>query len=60
MKNKKEILKQLRKKSFVIGVPVKVNFRTKKKNELVSLKATKGTRVVKWNDMLKAFREEKK
>ena len=52
----KELIKQ---KKFVIGVPIIINFKLKGLKEYKNWKATKGTEVVKWKDILKAFKEIK-
>jgi hypothetical protein len=52
--NKKQ-LRVLRKKIFVIGVPTVVRFKTK--ISFRDFKATKGTEVVKWSDVLKVNRK---
>ena len=58
--NKKE-LEFLRSKRFVIGVPVVVKFQINdKKKPFKFFKATKGTEVVRWSDILKTRRERRK
>ena len=50
----------LKKKKFVIGVPIVVKFRRKMKpSEYATFRATKGTEVVKLSDVRKAFKIEK-
>ena len=57
---KSETKKFFKKKCFAIGIPTIVKFRKKMKPEdFATFRATKGTLIVKWSDVLKAFRIEK-
>lgn len=50
----------LKKKCFVIGVPIAVKFKKRMKpSEFTNFRATKGIEVVKLSDIRKAFRIEK-
>lgn len=53
-----QLRKELRRKKFVIGVPTVVRFRIMDKKDWANFKATKGTEVVKWSDILKATKNE--
>jgi hypothetical protein len=55
--NKKQAIEFLRTKRIITGVPTVVKFRVLEGGKMRSFKAKKGTWVVKWNDVLKAFRE---
>jgi hypothetical protein len=54
-----KLLKLLKDKKFVIGVPVVVKFRRIGRIKFHKYKATKGTEVIKWSDLLKALRRKK-
>jgi len=56
---KKSTMKFLRSKKFVIGVPTIIKFKKSNSTGFSKFKATKGTEVVKWKDILKANRMEK-
>lgn len=52
----KEVRKFLKKKKFVIGVPTVVKFLRSNKKDFAKFKATKGTEVMKYSDVLKLLK----
>jgi len=52
----KEIRNFMKEKKFVIGVPTVVKFKIKDKLDFSKWKATKGTMVMKYSDVLKLLR----
>jgi len=58
-KKLKEIKNKLKEKKFVIGIPVVIKFKKSNKRDFSKFKATKGTEVVKWAEILKALKESK-
>ena len=52
----KEIRNFMKEKKFIIGVPTIVKFKRKDKLDFSKWKATKGTEVMKYTDVLKLLR----
>ena len=57
---KEEIKRFLKEKKFVVGVPVVIKFKVKYIKDFKEWKATKGTEVMKYSDVLKLLRMIKK
>ena len=53
----KEIKNKLKNKVFVIGIPLIVKFKKSNSKDFSKFKATKGTEVIKWKDVLKVLKE---